>query len=204
MTKVEFLDNLKQGLSNKGLSLTEIEKSVTFYSEMIDDRMEDEMSEEEAVETLASLSEIIDQIIYDIPLNVLVKSKIKKEKDKTGNSVLVIVLLVMGFPVWFSLLMAAFAVVLSLYITIWSLIISMYACVISIGVSGLVCIPGSFVFFAESPVTLLAILGAGLILVGISILLFYPAKAATEGLIKFTALILRRIKSMFMVKESAK
>ena len=47
MYKQEFLDKLAKGLS--GLPKTEREERVAFYSEMIDDRVEDGMSEACAV-----------------------------------------------------------------------------------------------------------------------------------------------------------
>lgn len=47
MNKQEFLVKLRKGLS--GLPKEDIEERLTFYSEMIDDRMEEGLSEEEAV-----------------------------------------------------------------------------------------------------------------------------------------------------------
>ena len=47
MTKHEFLEELKELLLERGLSAGEAEKSIEFYAEMIDDRIEDGMSEKE-------------------------------------------------------------------------------------------------------------------------------------------------------------
>ena len=47
MNKQEFLARLQKGLS--GLPGEEIEEHLAFYSEMIDDRMEDGIPEETAV-----------------------------------------------------------------------------------------------------------------------------------------------------------
>ena len=47
MGKQEFLAQLRKGL--QGLPQEDIEERLTFYSEMIDDRMEEGLSEEEAV-----------------------------------------------------------------------------------------------------------------------------------------------------------
>ena len=47
MSKTEFLTELKKAL--EGLPEEDIEKSLEYYSEMIDDRIEDGLSEEEAV-----------------------------------------------------------------------------------------------------------------------------------------------------------
>ncbi len=47
MNKREFLQKLENGLS--GLPREDIEQRLSFYAEMIDDRIEDGFSEEEAV-----------------------------------------------------------------------------------------------------------------------------------------------------------
>lgn len=47
MDKRTFLNSLREQLY--GLSQSDIDKSLEYYSEMIDDRMEDGVSEEEAV-----------------------------------------------------------------------------------------------------------------------------------------------------------
>ena len=47
MRKQEFLVQLRKGLS--GLPQDEIEERLTFYEEMLDDRIEEGLSEEQAV-----------------------------------------------------------------------------------------------------------------------------------------------------------
>ena len=51
----------------------DVEERLTFYSEMIDDRMEEGISEEEAVCEIGSVDEIVSQIIADIPFTKLVR-----------------------------------------------------------------------------------------------------------------------------------
>ena len=74
MSKQEFLVQLRKGLS--GLPQDDIEERLTFYSEMIDDRMEEGLSEEDAVYEIGDIDELISQIVADIPLTKLVKEKI--------------------------------------------------------------------------------------------------------------------------------
>ena len=50
MNKTEFLDALRHALGK--LPSYEVEQSIAFYAEMIDDRIEDGMSEQEAVAAL--------------------------------------------------------------------------------------------------------------------------------------------------------
>ena len=68
---------------------------------MIADRMEDGLSEEDAVASVGSVEEIAAQIIADTPLSKLAKAYIKPKRRLTAWE---IVLLALGFPIWFSLL----------------------------------------------------------------------------------------------------
>ena len=61
MTKEEFLSQLRTRLSS--LPQGDLDRSLEFYSEMIDDRMEDGMSEREAVANMGDLSKITEQIL---------------------------------------------------------------------------------------------------------------------------------------------
>ena len=60
MKKAEFLALLRERLAD--FSNEDAEKSAAFYSEMIDDRMEEGMTEEEAVAALGSLDDIVRSI----------------------------------------------------------------------------------------------------------------------------------------------
>ena len=122
MTKIGFLLALRDKLA--GLPRTELEERLSFYSEMIEDRIEDGLTEEEAVADIGSVDEIAAQIVSDVPLSSLVKEKIKPKRElRTWE----IVLLAVGSPIWFSLLIAAFSVVFSLYAALWAVVVSLWA-----------------------------------------------------------------------------
>ena len=57
MTKAEFLEQLEQRLLSIGFD--ERQKTLQYYSEMIDDRIEDGISEDEATESLGTVEEIM-------------------------------------------------------------------------------------------------------------------------------------------------
>ena len=59
MNKQEFLMQLRKGLSY--MPQEDIEERLTFYSEMIDDRMEEGLSEEDAVLAVGPVDDIISQ-----------------------------------------------------------------------------------------------------------------------------------------------
>ena len=111
MNKQEFLLRLGEALS--GLPAKEREERLNFYSEVIDDRMEEGLSEEEAVEA-CSAEEISRQSTTEIPT----------VKQKRQWKWWEIVLLALGVPVWGSLLIAAVAVAVSLYASLWAVIVS--------------------------------------------------------------------------------
>ena len=61
MNKQEFLAGLRKGLS--GLPQEDIEERLLFYSEMIDDRIEEGMEEECAVAEMGTVQDVISQIM---------------------------------------------------------------------------------------------------------------------------------------------
>ena len=67
MTKQEFLAQLQSGLL--GLTESDAQERLTFYSEMIDDRMEEGLSEQDAVAQIGEIDEIVASILAEIPRN---------------------------------------------------------------------------------------------------------------------------------------
>ncbi|MBO5842126.1 MAG: DUF1700 domain-containing protein, partial [Clostridia bacterium] len=65
MTKQEFLDRLQAGLSC--LTESDAQERLNFYSEMIDDRMEEGLSEEQAVAHIGDVQTMIENILAEIP-----------------------------------------------------------------------------------------------------------------------------------------
>ena len=197
MNKQEFLFKLHKGLLV--LPQDDIEERITFYSEMIDDRMEEGLSEEEAVCEIGDAGEIAAQIIADTPLTKLVKEKTKpKKRLKTWE----IVLLVLGSPIWFSLLISAIAVLLSLYVSLWAVIISLWAVFVSFIACAIGGIASGIVFISiGNALSGATMIGAGLVCAGLSILTFYGCKAATKGSLILTKKLALAIKNCFIKKE---
>ena len=132
MNKQEFLLNLRNLLS--GLPEKDIEERLSFYGEMIDDRVsEEKITEEEAVSLVGSVEEIASQIIIETPVLKIAKEKIKKGRRFSWWEILVIAL---GSPIWLSLLIAVLAVVFAVYISAWAIIISLWAVFVSVLASG--------------------------------------------------------------------
>ncbi|MBQ3184029.1 MAG: DUF1700 domain-containing protein [Clostridia bacterium] len=196
MNKTEFLDALRKALS--GLPNDEVDQRLEFYSEMIDDRIEDGLSECEAVSDIGSIDEIVDQITADIPLGRLVKERIKTKKKLSGWN---LTLIILGFPVWLPILAAAFAVMLSLYVCIWAIDISLWAVFVSLAGTSLGSVLLSVVCFVQGNIpTALAMSGTALVCVGLAVFSFFGCKAATKGVIALTKKMALVIKRLFVRK----
>ncbi len=199
MNKAQFLDELRRRLS--GLPQNDLDERMLFYSEMIDDRVEDGLTEEEAVAGIGSVDEIVEQIMAETPLSKLVKEKVRKRR---GLKAWEILLLVLGSPVWLPLLIAFFAICFSLYIVLWAVLISVWAVDLALAVSvigGLFTAAGCMI--KGNPAGAAFTIGAAALCAGLAILLFFGCVALTKGLLRFTKKILIGIKGMVMGKEKS-
>ena len=199
MDKAQFLDELKRRLS--GLPKSDLDERLLFYSEMIEDRMEDGLTEEEAVAGIGSVDEIIEQLMAEIPLSRLVNEKVKQRRSLKAWEIL---LLVLGSPVWLPLLIAAFAVCLSLYIVLWAVLISVWAVDLSLAVSAVGGLfMAAFDLVKSNPAGAAFMLGAAIVCAGLTILLFFGCLELTRGLLRLTKKMLLGVKAMFIGKEKS-
>ncbi len=197
MKKQEFLAALKRRLS--GLPKNDAQERLNFYSEIIDDRIEEGLSEEDAVSEIGSVDEISSQIIADIPFSKIAKERIKPKRRLKAWEIL---LLALGSPIWLSLLIAAIAVALSLYAVLWTVIVSLWAVFASLAAccfAGVVA--GIGLALGEYGLTGICIMGAGLACAGLAIFLFFGCKAATKGSLLLTKKIALGVKKRFVKKE---
>ena len=198
MTKYEFLDELQEKLT--GLPENDIDEWIGFYCEAIDDRIEEGMTEQEAVTAIGAVDEIVEQILKEIPLSKLVKEKIKKNRRRLATWE--IVLLAVGSPIWASLLIAAFAVAISLYASVWSVIVSLWAvfgALVGCAVGGI----GSGVLsFCWGNITAaLVLIAAAFVCAGLSIFMFFGCKKATKGVLWLTKKGVLGIKNCFVGRK---
>ncbi len=197
MNKRDFLARLRNGLS--GMPQDDIEERLIFYSEMIDDRMEEGLSEAEAVKSIGTVDDVVSQILTDTPITSLVKEKVKPGRSMRSWE---IVLLVLGFPVWFPLLIAAVAVILAVYIVVWSAVISLWAVEVSFWAGTLGGVISAFAVQGNG-IREIVMFSIGLCCAGLSIYLFFGCKAVTKGTLKLTKWAALWFKSLFVGKEAA-
>jgi uncharacterized membrane protein len=158
--------------------------------------MEEGLSEAEAVAGVGSVEEIVPQIIAEIPLQKLVREKVK---PKRSLRVWEIVLLVLGSPIWLSLLIAAAAVLFSIYVVLWSLILALFAVELSFIAGALGGAAVGIVYLAQGKTAQgFALLGAGLGLAGLSVFLFFGCIAAVRSTARLSKKIALWIKSLFI------
>lgn len=132
MNKSEFLSELEKGLS--GLPKEDIRQTIDYYSEMIDDRVEDGTDEELAVEEMGGVKEICDRIWSETSLPKIVEARLKRSRALKAWE---LVLIILGSPVWLPVLVAVAAVILAAYAVLWSVVVSFYAVGAALGGSAL-------------------------------------------------------------------
>lgn len=200
MNKQEFLAELRKELH--GLPQNDIEERLTFYNEMIDDRMEECLTEDAAVSEIGTVNEVVSQIVTETPLSKIVKEKVR---PKRTLRVWEIILLALGSPIWLSLLIAALAVIFAVYVTAWSVIVALWASELALAVSSIGSILSAVIFaFQVNGIVAIAVLGAGIAFAGLSIFLFFGCKETTKGILFLTKKMILGIKSLFIGKENIK
>ena len=176
----------------------DLDRSLAFYAESIADRMEEGMSEEEAVASMDPPEVAARAILMDTPLPKLVKARVRQRR----MGALEIILLVLGFPLWFPLLLTVLVLELSLYIVVWALVISLAAVVLSLGLSSLALLAAAFysVFRGGIPMAMLC-LGAALVLAGLTVLFGFVTVWAGRLALRLGKAMVRGLKSLLIRKE---
>ncbi len=192
MNKAEFTQQLQTSLI--GLSQEYINRSMDYYIEMIDDRVEDGMTEEDAVAALGSIAEIRSRILEEVPITKIVKEKITPKRSLSAGE---IILLVLGSPVWLPLLLTVIIVGLVLYMTFWIIILSLYIVDLSVFISGIASIIAGIIqragFFPG-----MWFAGCGIAAIGTAILLFFGFNQITKGMLFLSKRIGLGIKKLFV------
>ena len=196
MTKQEYLSAIRDKI--RKMPSDDIDKFIDYYNEMIDDRMEDGLSEDAAVADMDAPDDVVDQILADMPLTKLVKEKIKPSHQLRAWE---IVLLVLGSPIWIPLLLTAIILIITMAVVVLALLLSFYAVVLSMAVAGIGGLLAVIPFFIIQNVpAALFMLGAAFAGIGLAILFIVAVKPVTIGIFKLYKASINGIKRMF-VKE---
>lgn len=197
MNKNEFLAALRAGLD--GLPQGDIDNSVEYYSEMIDDRVEDGLTEQEAVAAVGELDAILQQILGDASLTQLVRVRAKRARALTSWE---IILLILGSPIWLPLAITAVAVALMLYVVLWAIILSLYAVDLSLAAAWLYFWINIFMCIASGNLAAAVFsFGLGLACAGLAVLAFFGFNQITRGLVALSKRLMHKIKVSFILKS---
>ena len=211
MRKSEFLAELRNCLH--GLPEEDIQSSLDYYAEMIDDRTEEAGDEEAAVAGVGTPWAVAAEIRNEKHAEATNEKTTEKEpervektvKEKRRLSPLVIVLLILGSPIWISLLVAAFSIVIAVYAVLWSAIVCLWSVVVSLGASAIAGILYLPYYAVLGRVWVgIALAGAGLFTGGLGVFAFLGSLSATKGMAILSKQIFRFIRFCFVGRRGSK
>ena len=184
MDRITFINELSQALSYR-VRPREVHQLVEYYDEMIMDLMEDGLSEKAAVAKLGDPEILAQEAAGEMP-------DFEVEVPKRLNWLFVLIA-ILGFPLWGSLLLAAVLVILSMYVVIWCLpfctgvfgLSATFAGLASVVLSGFALQDGLFVAVTQ--------LGVGVLFFGLGILSLIATLKISVYFVKFSRNVTRRL-----------
>ncbi len=193
MTKTEYLKSLNKSL--KRLTKQERARTVSYYGELIDDRVENGISEQEAVAELGSTAEIAEQLLND----AAEQGNLKPQRHPVNT-----VLLIIGSPIWFSLLVAAVVILLAVYVVVWAVIVSLAAVELSLALTGLAGVLGTVIYIGRNAAAALLLFGCGLICASLALFLFYPLLKLVKQILRGTTVLWKKFWNAVIGKVGVK
>lgn len=196
MNKAEFLSVLRDKLK-KYMTSEDVEATLEYYSEMADDICEGEGSEEQAIEKLGSPEQAAKQILSDFPIKKLVKNRFFGKSISKTN----IVLLIVGSPMWISIIAVFIAIVAAYYSLLLALAVIFFSVGIALAaviIAGL--IYGIIGFIRTNPATAGFFIGCGIAAAGLFILVIPAIKPFIRLMIKLFCLMPKCIRAILIGK----
>lgn len=198
MKRDEFLERLGELLAC--LPQDQVEEARQFYAEAIADRMEDGMTEEEAVEAVGSPDGIAESVLDGLPA---VPRAIARTRRR--SNALLWALAIVGSPIWVPLLIAFAVIALAIYVCIWMLALCVWvvaAAFAAAAVGAFMLVPaGMAIGYAPY---VLAMLGMGLAFAGGALLVGAGAWGASKQIARLSALWARKAASPFWKARGGK
>ena len=188
MTRDEFLNRLGELLAC--LPADQVKETQEFYAEVIADRMEDGMTEAEAVAAMGTLGEVAEATLDELPA---VPRAIARTKRK--SAALLWALAIVGSPVW---LLAFVAVAATVYICIWVLALCVWIVAAAFGGVGVVGLLFTVdgIIIGHVPYVLTS-MGMGFASIGVALLAGAGAWMASKQIARLSALWAKKAVSPF-------
>ena len=189
VNKKDYLDALAKALDC--LFREKRSEILSFYQEAIDDRIEEGMSEEEAVCAMGPVESAAENILGELPV---VPRAVAKTRRK--SPALLWVLVIAGSPLWIPLAFAFLLAVASVYLCIWLVAaVCMFALPFGLYLAWCGVMTGTFAFA-------LAQAGLGCVLGGVGLLVFNAAFSASRALAVLSQKWIRKAVSPFKHYEA--
>ena len=196
MTEKEFLKRLGGLLAC--LPADQIAESQEFYAEAIADRMEDGMTEEEAVAAMGAPGVVAEAILDDLPA---VPRAIAKTRRR--STALLWVLAIVGSPIWAALGLGFLAVAVTVYICIWILAVCVW--IVALALVGIAIAMFIFAFdgllVGYLPYVVVSC-GVALAALGLGLLVGAGAWAVSKQIARLSALWVKKALSPFKKDRS--
>lgn len=170
MNKIQFCALLENKLKPY-LSPKEMYKTLSFFEEMIDDRIDEGLSEEEAVSQLGDIDIIVDQILDEHNIGKKQTKLVWRFVPRKIPTELGFIITILLLPVWITI----FALGASLFIVILSIIFSIVLTIIAIFIGGILLILKSpfYLIYERNISYFLDTLGFGFVNTGIGLIGIY-------------------------------
>ncbi|MGX7023739.1 DUF1700 domain-containing protein [Vagococcus hydrophili] len=169
MNQKEFITRLRRELVKR--NVLDTETHINYYQEIIADYVEDGVSEEEAVAKLGSMEDLV----LSIAGNNVSSVELRSEKQK---SPLIWFLLIVGSPLWLSILLSIILLLLSGIIILWCLPLILGSLSFAFLVTGIVSLVGAT--FNSSFYYIVTQLGVGVFASGLGLLCLIGTTSSTQ------------------------
>ena len=191
MTKEQFLRQLSSGLSKCGRD--ERKNHMAYYRELIEDHQEDGMTEEQAVAALGDPAQIAAEIMAETG---------GRPPMRLSTKILIGVLLVLGFPLWGSLVLAGLLLAACGFVLLWFVPVLSGCLTIAALIMAAVSIPGSIPILMQTLPLGMMQLGIGTACAGIFIFGACLTVFLCKWFAKFTKWIVLKVVGLFRREDA--
>ncbi|MFZ2537591.1 MAG: DUF1700 domain-containing protein [Oscillospiraceae bacterium] len=186
MNRRDFFTGLIGELRN--LESSELQDVLQYYNEYFDEAGVE--NEEAVIAELGSIKDIAIGIRANSATRYLETGK--SSTKKSLNAVWISIGAIFAAPIALPLAIAFGILAIALVITFAALLFTFFAVAFSFALSGVLLTFASFILIPASPSSFLLAFGAGLILAGLSILVFIPTLMITRSSFKGIAIFINR------------
>ena len=171
-------EKIKAKRTEKGLSQEELANKLSVVRQTVS-KWEKGLSVPDS-NMLILIADVLDTTVAQLVDEVEKPPATAKKRKLDG---LTLALIIIGFPLWFSLLMAVFSV----YVSLWAVIVSLWVVFGSLAGTPLLCLITAIIsIYGGSFVKGMALLGLGLASAGFAAFLFFGCRFITASTAKLT------------------